>query len=89
MKTISLILFLLIITQSLIKASKFCCSHYNIDIHNHNNHVICNCPCKNCVDETGYCLECGHWGPIERPGFVEHQPTYANYMLEQIKNMPG
>lgn len=84
MKLICLIIF--VVTNYLL-ASKFCCSHYNIDVHNHNSQVICDCPCKNCVDETGYCLECGHWGPIERTGYVEHQPTYANYMLEQVKNL--
>jgi hypothetical protein len=81
--------FLLILFSfiSILWPSRFCCSHYNIDVHNHNSKVECNCPCKNCVDETGYCLECGHWGPIERTSYVDHQPTYANYMLEQVKNL--
>jgi hypothetical protein len=72
---------------TILLSSRFCCSHYNIDVHNHKCKVQCDCPCKNCVDETGYCLECGHWGPIERTSYVVHQPTYADYMLEQVKNL--
>ena len=80
-------LVILLNFTSILWPSRFCCSHYNIDVHNHKSKIECTCPCKNCVDETGYCLECGHWGPIERTNYVDYQPTYGDNLLEQVKNL--
>ena len=37
--------------------------HWNVSKQNYQS---CSCPCRNTIDERGYCTKCGHYGLHDR-----------------------